>query len=230
MKKQIWIGFLAAALGLIAFAACSDSDSKKVADEVANALMDDLQFDNGTTKEGAPPPESPDGPPVTRVEGPAALSLNQPIDILLTTPTSFAETVVGAVVHAESAKKYIQVDQGVETDGAEGEAVMRLTARLTSNDLIPGDTYPLRLAMLDAEGRAGNYMEWNVTTPRNVKDCESACQILNERGCVPTENIGNCLSDCAETNTSQACFACLDQEDCDAFFTCIETACYSTAS
>jgi len=231
MKKGLWFLGIMAVLGLLFFACGEGSDTKKVDRVIAERLLDALQFEGGSSEDGAPPVSDPNGPSITNAVFPSGnLVVGQPFEILLTTPVEGVSTaVIRAMKNGDMANKHIKVINLSVND--QSQLVIR-GQLFSTNDYIGEENVMLGVALLDLNGIAGNYQGWDVRPP-DPPELTPTCQSIIEqaRQNYFSENPDNTECELHCVNLFYDCYAARNCENVDPCSTALSTClqpCYET--
>jgi len=171
------------AMGLAAWlAGCSGGESldpRDLADALSEEFTDEIEFENGTKQDGAPPEAHPDDVNYPQI---MAGGVNAPLTVVydnwfeITLQSFFVpdNEVIGAVVHVEQANKTDAANSYIEVIPAPPALLnntMILRARIMNpNAQLGGNMFRLRIAMLRDDGAGlrgvGNYATIYLLTPQ----------------------------------------------------------------
>jgi len=161
---------LAALLLPLLLLACSDDGD--LAQELADRLSSALEFDDATEESGAPPEEHAGDasfPQVTALSAPNQLMPGEPFQLEISTDFANTGAISGVVIQVLQATTYIKVTAQASEPGMP----VVIGGTLSRDDRLAGNAFSLRLALLDADGRAGNYYSWSTSVPRGEDDSDA---------------------------------------------------------
>jgi len=190
----------------VSLAGCSGGESldpRELADALSDEFTDEVEFENGTEQDGAPPEGHPDDanyPQITPggVNAPLTVAYDNWFDITLQTFFTPEAEVIGAVVHVEQANKtdaaasYIEV---IPAPPALLNNTMTLRARIMNPSArLGGNMFKLSIALLRDDGAGlrgvGNYASVYLVTPQVGTTATKVPQCTCEAGTI--EVVGTC--------------------------------------
>ena len=148
---------------VLALAGCSSGDdANKLAGDLEDRLTDALDFDGGSTQDGAPPEEGggSDAPGITSLDTPGELGLGQLFVVRIASEFGQPEAVDSAIVYVEGAGKYIRVTSGLVA--VTGGFEMRLAGVLLADEALRNKSFRLKVALHTSAGVTGAYQPWNL--------------------------------------------------------------------
>ena len=140
----------------------SGDDANKLAGDLEDRLTDALDFDSGSTQDGAPPEENEgaDAPAITSLDTPDELGLGQLFVVRIASEFAQADTVDSAIVYVEGASKYIRVTSGLVA--VTGGFEMRLAGILLADEALRNKSFNLKVALHTTGGVTGLYQPWQL--------------------------------------------------------------------
>jgi len=198
MKKLVFLSTILAVMasaGLLWQCGGSGSSSSKISEGLADQLTDSLAFSGGESKDGEPPAGHPGDSAYPQVATFTLPDLNtvflgQEFTIALNLDQATSTGVAGAVIAIEGADSYIQVNTHTAAKGESGydpsTGLMTLSGMLNNAQALvmalAGLYAPIRIAIIDESGMAGNYIQWKMEFPRGegsgnpVENCRVYCE------------------------------------------------------
>ena len=154
------------AFNLWACTSCdSKSDAESIAQALADRLVDALEFENGTKKDGPAPEGSPDGPAIEDPQWPDEDGFKLGEDFTFTFKVSYSgdmgevtKTIVAVEKDGVPATKHIVVRHEIDT----GTRKVTLRGRLKEDSKLADEAFRLKFALQTEGGVTGFYVSWNV--------------------------------------------------------------------
>jgi len=159
-----WIAALLACL--LPWLGCSDSGgtSNGRAQELADRLSAALEFQNSSTVDGPPPAEHADDssfPQTTGFDVPSVIPYGHNFVLALRTDFVDSSRIAGGVVHVEHASKHIVIDSPYNSDSGS----VNLLGSLIEDPQVAGQSFTIRVGLLDDKDELGNTLPWVLDTP-----------------------------------------------------------------
>lgn len=203
-------------LGLALIVACGSGHAKNIADALANAL----DFENGTTKSTSDLPSHQTD--LTTYGQVTKITLSTPSlhlreSFLLTlTGTPGTQPIKGAIVHPQKASVYIEIIKPFDS----ASQTMVLRGRLLENEALLGRDFSLDVAFLHEDGKLGPAATWSLPISQDeeiptAQFCEgwcsysSSCQEVQNPWSADVACTDGCAADDAtwKTEAGEICYA-----------------------
>ena len=215
---------------VLAFWACGGDDDDKgnpvsgaqlLADELADRLLDSLDFDGGQPMDEPMPEGSSSGPGIASAEFPSVPPAQSPQFTITFTIDESAEletvtrTVVGAKKDGTPANKHILVTHELDPE----MRMVTLSGNISEDEDIAGESFDLLFALQTTDGLTGMYESWSITAPEVSGEGDVAGEFPENDCEALIEDAKAQYAEYVDDPCFQACaneyYDCIESVDCD---------------